>query len=287
MTETLSDPFVMRLAEPADKEAVVRLARAIDPEDYIPEMFDHAVAGQWLYVAEQAGRVIGCHAFEWPQPDQQYLFAMRIDPAMQGKGIGSAYCRAQLELAKQAGARQVWLTSLVTNLPAHRTVEKNGFVKRGEWIAHDQLPVEMLPAGPTRARAGRPSDLALLAPFRALFLGDVMASTDGAYAVASTVDSDWRVEELVVVDGEEGALAGAMLLREIEWDDQLYIRRLEGTPEAALELLKHAGAEAQRRGKKLWTVSLPARAEHLLAPTGVDPTKAFRVFAFQYIVSAE
>jgi GNAT superfamily N-acetyltransferase len=276
-------PFQMRLARPEDKAAVTEIAFAIDPEDYVPEFFDEFVAGGRFWVAEQDGRVIGCHAHDWAVPGQMYLFAMRLDPAMQGKGIGSAYCRAQIERGVQLGARELWLNSVVGNVVAHRTVEKNGFVKRGEWICYDQLPVDMLPPGPSaKARAGRSADLPLLAPFRALFLGDVMGGPDDPYHTASARDEDWVPEDLVVVEDGDGGLAGAMLLRETPWAP-LYVRRLEGTPEAAAELLSYAGAEGRRRGKQVWAVSLPARAEHLLAPAHVDPAKAFRTYAFQHI----
>lgn len=40
-------------------------------------------------------------------------------------------------------------------------------------------------------------------------------------------------------------------------------------------------AEARRRGIDSWSIRLPARVESLVAPLGLDPAQAFRVFVFR------
>jgi len=128
-----------------------------------------------------------------------------------------------------------------------------------------------------------------LATFQASLAGEVLASViaapDYPYGFSIIGDEDWAVEDLVVVDGEAGGgLAGCMLLRQIDWDGppQLYIRRLEGTPEAAAALLDYARAWGGARGLEHWCLSLPARCEPLLAPLGLDSAKCERWYMFEY-----
>ena len=297
----------MRKAVPTDKDAVVALCRAIHEHDYVPEMFDGAVAlaaPQGLYVAELDGRIVGCHSVDVPAPGTGFLYAMRVDPQVQGQGIGSAYARLQVEEAVAGGLRRLFLTSAPGNVRAHRTVERNGFVNLGEWVIWEGASVEpegavepteaverLAPTGapPLRARAASPADLPALADFQASLAGEVLASViaapDYPYGFSIIGDEDWAVEDLVVVDGEaDGGLAGCMLLRQVEWEGppQLYVRRLEGTPAAAAALLDYARAWGGARGLEKWCVSLPARCEPLLAPLGLDPAKCERWYMFEY-----
>ncbi|HYF80030.1 MAG TPA: GNAT family N-acetyltransferase [Symbiobacteriaceae bacterium] len=293
--------LAVRKATPADKDAVVALCRAISEHDYVPEMFDGAVAleaPQGLYVAELDGRVVGCHSVDVTAPGTGFFFAMRVDPRLQGQGIGSAYAGLQVEEAVAAGLRRLFLTSAPGNVRAHRTVERNGFVNLGEWVIWEAVLVEppgaverQVPnvAPPLRARAATPADLPAVAAFQASLAGEVLASviaaSDYPYGFSVIGDEDWAVEDLVVVDGEAGGgLAGCMLLRQIDWDGppQLYIRRLEGTPEAAAALLDYARAWGGARGLEQWGVSLPARCEPLLAPLGLDSAKCERWYMFEY-----
>lgn len=295
--------LTVRKATPADKDAVVALCRAIDENDYVPEMFDWAVAAeapQGLYVAELDGRIIGCHSVDVTAPGTGYFFAMRVDPRVQGQGIGSAYAGLQVEQAVAAGLRRLFLTSAPGNVRAHRTVERNGFVNRGEWVIWEAVlasapgQVEppavggaLAPAGLT-ARAATPADLPLVAAFQESLAGEVLASVisapDFPYGFSAIGDEDWAVADLVVVDAPAGGLAGVMLLREIETDGhrQTYVRRLEGTPEAAAALLDYARAWGGARGMEKWCVSLPARCEGLLTPLGLDPARCERWYMFEY-----
>lgn len=275
---------MMRKATSADKEAVVALCRAIDPHDYLPEIYDWGVEAGNLYVYEQDGRIVGCHAREWTAPGCVFFYAMRIDPTVQGRGIGSAYAAAQVEEAVAEGARHIFLSSAPGNVRAHRTVEKHGFVNEGDWFIYDEVPLPAVALPPGRARAGRPEDLPAVLAFQAGLTGqvlaDVYANGDFPYSFAMLRDDAWVPERLAVVPGSAG-LEGVMLLGEIE-KGQLYIHRLEGTPAAAAELLGYALAWAKEKGLTQLCISLPARCEALLAPLGLDPQKCERWFIFHY-----
>ena len=275
--------LAMRRGTPADKPAVVELARLIDPEDYVISGYDYWMqepehAG--LFVAELDGQIVGCHCIDWPAEADAYFFGMRIHPGQQGKGIGSAYCRAQIEHAIGLGARNIYLTSKVHNLPAHRTVEKNGFVNLGENLCYEDEPLTIEPR-PGRARAARPEDLPLVHRFlqerKGKPLSGIISGRHDPWAIKSVTDSDWLLEDLVVVEGLDG-LDGLMLctIR----SRRVLLRWLDGTPEAADDLLGYAAAT----GRSLLSLDLPKWAEPLLAPLGLDPAKAFRTFVFHYRV---
>lgn len=285
----MTAPFSIRRAVPDDRQAITAICHAIDPKDWVPSNFDQLVAGPepaGLYVAEHEGRIIGLYNLELPVPGEAYFSAMRIDPALQGKGLGSAFCGAQVEHARTYGLNPCYLFSVVGNLPAHRTVMKNGFEMLGEWIVWGALPTVSFDPALDRARPATPADMeqvhAFLARHRAGSpLDQVICAPTSPWMVCTVRESDWAPEHLVLVEGREG-LEGLMLLAFTQED--LIIRVLEGTPEAAHHLLAHA---VGRRGSlPYWTLGLPARCEPLLAPLGLEPSGEFRAYVFRHTAAA-
>jgi GNAT superfamily N-acetyltransferase len=280
----------MRRAMPADKEAVLAISRAVSADDYIPEMYDFWL-GQTppdgMYVAERDGRIVGCHAEDWPVPGEAYLYAMRIDPAVQGQGLGTAYARAQVEHTAGEGVRNIYLTSVVENHRAHRLVEKVGFVNRGEWVIYDRVAVTVPAAsGRYSVRRATAADIPRVSAFREPEpLSDVIASPWSPWTTITMRPGDWSVEDLVVAEGPDGALAAVMLLRTIPEDEAIFVRRLEGEPTAGADLLACAGSEAGRLGLKRWSLSLPARWEPLLEPLGLNSADTFRAYVYHYTVN--
>lgn len=276
----------MRRATPADKQFLVAIARAWDPNDFVPEVYDmwmEDTPPTGLYVAEAEGRIVGCHAEDWTVPDEVYFYGMRISPEAQGKGIGTAYCRAQVAQAVGNGARHIWLTSVLDNFRAHRTVEKNGFVNRGEWVVYDAIDGLTVAAERRLARPAGPGDRELVAAFveqsRGEAMVDVMPASSFWYSTATTRDSDWDLERMAVVE-EDGRLQGLMLWSVTE--GCLYVRRIEGSEEAAADLLAFAAERAAEAGVTKWSASLPKRCDHLLAPLAIPEEHAFRTYLFHY-----
>lgn len=290
-------PFIVRRAVPGDREAVALIARAIAPDDWVPGAFDQFMAEQppgGLYVAEQNGRVIGYYHLTLTERGDAHFSAMRMDPAVQGQGLGSLFCKAQVEQALQEGASPIYLLSLLENLPAHRTVGKNGFANLGEWVLYEQLPQQVTGGGggtspgeaallSNGARQAASADGLRLTELRRRLAGDllesVIAAPDSLWTLQTLIDADWQPQGWWVVDGGDG-LAGAMLLTGAGSD--LNIRRLEGTPAAAAELLAAAVAEVRRGGYQHLGASLPARCEPLLQPLRPNPATAFRGYVFRH-----
>jgi GNAT superfamily N-acetyltransferase len=278
-------PFSVRRATPADKESVLALARAIDPEDWIPEEYDSFMTEQppgGLFVAEMDGRAVACYHVGLVAPGEAYLKAMRVDPQMQGRGLGSLLARAQVEQIRAIGPHNIHLISRTDNVPAHRAVMRAGFQAEGEWIVSPDLPVADLSlSAPQKARPARPEDQAefgqCLQELGPRPLRHLLCTPDSPHTVRNVQPEDWAPAHTVVVDGPLGVI-GLMTLSFA--DGRALIRRLEGSPEVVADLLAYAVAEARRKECKELAVGLPAYCEPLLAPLGVAPEAWLRNYVF-------
>lgn len=278
--------FTMRRATPGDRDAVVALCNAISDEDWVPQEYDRLMAEQeprGLYVAEASGELVGIYHLHLTTPTEAYFSAMRISPSHQGRGIGSQFCRAQIEHALSVGATRIYLLSQVDNLPAHRTVMRNGFRNIGPWLIYGEIPSLPDPGPPRRARAARPHDLNGLEELarrnRISEVDDLICIPETVYIVREMRRDDWEIDNTLVAEGD-GGLEGA-LLYSVE-DSWLSIRRLLGGFEVAHDLLALLARRASNLGLQGWSVGLPAHVEPLLHPLQLNPADAFRAFVFRY-----
>lgn len=275
-------PFAIRRATTADKPAVVAIARAFEEDDWVIAAYDALVSvpePQGLYVAEADGRVVACYNLEVAAPGSVYFSAMRVDPNYRGKGFGSLFCRAQVEQARAVAPGDIYLLSVLDNVPAHRTVQKNGFERLGEWCAYAEVVPRDLGA-PTRARAATPADIALVRAAQQAQAADRMAGVIAAgtgYAIRTLTEADLDPACMAVVGGP-GVLEGYVRYEVVE--DFLLVSLLEGTPEAAADLLAFAAAAGAQAGVRAWEAGLRRESEPLLQAWGLDPDTAWRAYAF-------
>lgn len=248
---------------------------ACDPEDWVPEsiddFFQHDVKG--MLVAELEDRVIGCFAYEWhPSRKQAYMMAMRIDPAVQGQGLGSAFCKAQIDWLTAAGAEAITLLSEHENLRAHRTVEKNGFVKRTPWlIAHAQVGDLPADAVPTQA----PASDELRQWWAGQAAGQYLSLPGSGWIIFPSTPADFAGELLLHL-GTEGALLWGR--DGGEW----IVRWASGSPKALRTLLATFANLARAGGAEMVTISLPGHLEPILAEAGITLPEPWRAFLFVY-----
>lgn len=71
--------------------------------------------------------------------DQGEFRMLSVAPAGRGRGVGQALVAACLQRARDAGMREVLLSSLPTMTAAHRLYRRNGFV-RDEELDHSPAP---------------------------------------------------------------------------------------------------------------------------------------------------
>jgi ribosomal protein S18 acetylase RimI-like enzyme len=139
-------------------EIVVRAYDAVGAlegdDDYVPELRDVArrVREAVVFAAldEADGTPLGCVTFV-PGPDNAWAEHLRadeasirmlaVDPAAQGRGVGSALVAACLDRARADGRRAVFLHSLPVMVGAQRIYERCGFRRAPErdWVFPDFL----------------------------------------------------------------------------------------------------------------------------------------------------
>ena len=81
------------------------------------------------HVWREGGRIVAFAAVAWLNPDDAWLWGMRVDPEFRNQGIASKFTRAQFRIVKEAGRTWVGLNTLDHRKPAptFRVMEKLGF----------------------------------------------------------------------------------------------------------------------------------------------------------------
>ena len=150
--------FRVRRADPADAEALVRLAEAVSGE---PEGWLISVDGEWrsvgderrylkavrryphaaVYVAEREedGAIIGRLSLARDtHPASAHVADLGLMVAVDARrqGVGWALLEAAVEWARGAGVRKLELHVFPWNEPAIRLYERFGFEREGERKAH-------------------------------------------------------------------------------------------------------------------------------------------------------
>ncbi len=81
------------------------------------------------HVWREGGRIVAFAAVAWLNPDDAWLWGMRVDPEFRNQGVASKFTRAQFRLIKRAGYAWAGLNTLDHRKPAptFRVMEKLGF----------------------------------------------------------------------------------------------------------------------------------------------------------------
>jgi GNAT superfamily N-acetyltransferase len=138
-------PLEIRLAAPAEYPALADLCEAAyapfvaGDHHYLAELRNVArrAAGAELLVAAEPGEgsVLGTVTFvpdggplgEIAEADEAEFRMLAVDPAAQGRGVGTALLRRVLDESRRRGAGGVVCSSLPEMRAAHRVYERLGF----------------------------------------------------------------------------------------------------------------------------------------------------------------
>ncbi len=148
-TGELMADLVFKPARKKDRGAIVKLATALDPQDWLPEELDwaYAVSPGGLHVALIDDRPVAVSLITFPRPDEAFLAAMRVDASVQRKGIGRQFTAYLTKRAQQLGAAVVRLSVDHDNEPSKSLVAKAGFEALADWRIYLDLSLELdLPA---------------------------------------------------------------------------------------------------------------------------------------------
>lgn len=93
-----------------------------DPTDILVAERDGVVVG-WVRVQPPTSLASNAHV--------QQIAGLAVDAAVRGRGVGRALVEAACDLARNRGARRIWLRVLSTNPGARRLYERSGFAVEG------------------------------------------------------------------------------------------------------------------------------------------------------------
>jgi GNAT superfamily N-acetyltransferase len=142
----MTEPVVIREAEDADLPGVLALYAQPELDNGIVLSVEqareiHAQFARYplykLYVAEDAGRIVGTYAFLFMHnlghlgAPSAIVEDVVVDPASQGRGIGKAMMRHAMETARDLGCYKLMLSSNIKRERAHAFYDQLGFTRHG------------------------------------------------------------------------------------------------------------------------------------------------------------
>ena len=130
-------------------ELIITTIRISNTRDYSAEMMEELVKTEtpehvlqrasWthFYVAEEAGRIVGCGAIGpyWGKEDESSLFTIFVHPEWQGKGIGRAIVETLERDAFALRAKRIEIPASATGLAFY---QKMGYTFKNGCDAMDE-----------------------------------------------------------------------------------------------------------------------------------------------------
>jgi GNAT superfamily N-acetyltransferase len=117
---------------PEDFREVARFARKCPNFFYVTLIIKAHTKDRFpgeCHVWREGGRIVAFSAVAFLNPDDAWLWGMRVAPDFRNKGVAASFTRAQLRVAKAAGRTWAGLNTLDHRKPAptFRVMEKLGF----------------------------------------------------------------------------------------------------------------------------------------------------------------
>ena len=124
----------IREATKKDKKAIASLCRRSIRHDYVPMFLDDYIREGGLFIALDAGSVVGMVKHSRCPGGDGWLGAGRTDPNYRRRGVGTAVVAACCRHSASKGASFVRLWSNRSNKPAQIAVRSMGFKDMGPFV---------------------------------------------------------------------------------------------------------------------------------------------------------
>lgn len=133
---------IIREAKPEDFDAIFALFGQLWPgkelhHGPLREVFLRGIAGQTdrYFCAQADGSIVGFCAMAivnnfWQEGQIAYLYAMIVDAALRGQGVGTRLLEQASDAARMLGCKRLELDSGFPREKAHAFYENVGFIKR-------------------------------------------------------------------------------------------------------------------------------------------------------------
>ena len=262
--------LIQRPLRPSDRRRVLEISAGVwDGHDYLPEVFDEWVQdpGANFQGVELEGVVVGIQRLRPIAPGILFMEGMRVDAALQGRGIGSEMARMAIAGAREQDFRELRLVT--ANPVAVHLFESLGFAlisSLQSWVAPrseegelERLPDESQLAGIWEGLADDPD---------AADYGGVNADWQAPLDLGLDLLRSLQTEGRVRVSGAGRALA----LVGDEGRERLRVTHLSGSAAPLQHLLSDLRFEADAHDLVGVSLLLPAehRARQALEHVGYD-----------------
>ncbi|MBC7339322.1 MAG: GNAT family N-acetyltransferase [Firmicutes bacterium] len=262
--------MLFRRAGPGDRERAEPLLQKFE-DDYIPLVWDEwaALEPGGIYLAEVDGAVAGIVCIQFVRPEEAYLAGMRIDPDLQGRGLGTEFARFQVEECRRLGARVARLLTAHDNVRVHRMMATLGFGRVGGWLI-GRAPLDWQAmghsGGPPARESGGAAALAYLAGrSQGAGLPGVVSVPGDPWLLRSLRWEEEKPENCLAVAGGRGGVVTGAALVEVgpDWEGRptLTVRWALADPGAEEALLWLLHGQALRRQVTGVVYSLPAEMQ--------------------------
>jgi len=144
MNSFTSPVLSIRPTLPIDRQDILDFCKLIwDGHDYIPYVFDEWLADSrgLMFSALYAGRVVGLTRIVEQVPGQWWLEGFRVDPRLQGQGIGSRLHRYAVAWWREHGQGILRLWTSSQRVKVHHLCEQDGFIKTMERAPYNAPPI--------------------------------------------------------------------------------------------------------------------------------------------------
>lgn len=190
----------MRRARASDRDAILEMASRIwGGTDYLPAVWDKWLLDRrgMLLTATLGGRPVGMSKVTLLAPGEVWLEGLRLDPALQGRGLSRQINRGTFRAALSLRPKSIRYATGLSNAASRHLAEVRGFwlVARGRYLVAPTEPARSLLS---RVAIGRDRD----AVTRFVLASECHRAMSGLYGVSWTFPAlDRRRIRRLIADG--------------------------------------------------------------------------------------